>query len=190
MLYVLLAQRGLRVGLTARDPFGKLLAVGLAGALLLQVFVVAGGVTGLIPLTGKALPFLAKGGSSLVANWVMVALLLRISDHAQRRREPGMSPALVAAPQWVDVRRGSPAARCAGRSPSAADVLCAPDLWLSRVGVGCTPLLPHCRGRGRYPQRRAGVAARGCPVRFRTSGLRPAARPLSSAGWENTGGCP
>ncbi|WP_088802128.1 MULTISPECIES: FtsW/RodA/SpoVE family cell cycle protein [unclassified Streptomyces] len=88
MLYVLLAQRGLRVGLTARDPFGKLLAVGLSGALLLQVFVVAGGVTGLIPLTGKALPFLAKGGSSLVANWVMVALLLRISDHAQRRREP------------------------------------------------------------------------------------------------------
>ncbi|MFJ9410390.1 FtsW/RodA/SpoVE family cell cycle protein [Streptomyces sp. NPDC101393] len=88
LLYVLLAQRGLRVGLTARDPFGKLLAVGLAGALLLQVFVVSGGVTGLIPLTGKALPFLAKGGSSLVANWVMVALLLRISDSAQRRREP------------------------------------------------------------------------------------------------------
>lgn len=88
MLYVLLAQRGLRVGLSARDPFGKLLAVGLSGALLLQVFVVAGGVTGLIPLTGKALPFLAKGGSSLVANWLMVALLLRISDHAQRRREP------------------------------------------------------------------------------------------------------
>ncbi|MEU8686366.1 FtsW/RodA/SpoVE family cell cycle protein [Streptomyces sp. NPDC048611] len=88
MLYVLLAQRGLRVGLSARDPFSKLLAVGLSGALLLQVFVVSGGVTGLIPLTGKALPFLAKGGSSLVANWVMVALLLRISDHAQRRREP------------------------------------------------------------------------------------------------------
>ncbi len=88
MLYALLAQRGLRVSLTARDPFGKLLAVGLAGALLLQVFVVAGGVTGLIPLTGKALPFLAKGGSSLVANWVMIALLIRISDSAQRRREP------------------------------------------------------------------------------------------------------
>ncbi len=88
LLYALLAQRGLRVGLTARDPFGKLLAVGLAGALLLQVFVVTGGVTGLIPLTGKALPFLAKGGSSLVANWVMIAVLLRVSDSAQRRREP------------------------------------------------------------------------------------------------------
>ncbi|AJT66357.3 hypothetical protein T261_4718 [Streptomyces lydicus] len=88
MLYALLAQRGLRVGLTSRDPFGKLLAVGLSSALVLQVFVVSGGVTGLIPLTGKALPFLAKGGSSLVANWVMVGLLLRISDTAQRRREP------------------------------------------------------------------------------------------------------
>ncbi|MFJ9851336.1 FtsW/RodA/SpoVE family cell cycle protein [Streptomyces sp. NPDC101150] len=88
LLYVLLGQRGLRVALSSRDPFGKLLAVGLSSALILQVFVVSGGVTGLIPLTGKALPFLAKGGSSLVANWVMVGLLLRISDTAQRRREP------------------------------------------------------------------------------------------------------
>jgi cell division protein FtsW (lipid II flippase) len=88
LLYALLAQRGLRVGLVARDPFGKLLAVGLSSALLLQVFVVSGGVLGLIPLTGKALPFLAKGGSSMVANWLMVALMLRISDSAQRRREP------------------------------------------------------------------------------------------------------
>ncbi len=88
LLYALLAERGLRAGLVARDPFGKLLAVGLSSALLLQVFVVSGGVLGLIPLTGKALPFLAKGGSSMVANWLMVALLLRISDSAQRRREP------------------------------------------------------------------------------------------------------
>ncbi|MEV4439399.1 FtsW/RodA/SpoVE family cell cycle protein [Streptomyces sp. NPDC049577] len=84
MLYALLAERGMSVALRSRDPFGKLLAVGLAAALALQVFVVAGGVMGLIPLTGKALPFLAKGGSSLVANWLMVALLLRISDGAGR----------------------------------------------------------------------------------------------------------
>ncbi|MFI1104599.1 FtsW/RodA/SpoVE family cell cycle protein [Streptomyces melanogenes] len=93
-LYGLFAQRGLRVALLARDPFGKLLAVGLASALLLQVFVVAGGVMGLIPLTGKALPFLAKGGSSMVANWLMVALLIRISDSAQRRHEPIAPPRL------------------------------------------------------------------------------------------------
>ncbi|MFC5724296.1 FtsW/RodA/SpoVE family cell cycle protein [Streptomyces gamaensis] len=87
MLYALLIQRGLSAALHSRDPFGKLLAVGLASVLALQVFVVGGGVMGLIPLTGKALPFLAKGGSSLVANWLLVAVLIRISDSAGRSRE-------------------------------------------------------------------------------------------------------
>ncbi|MER5883329.1 FtsW/RodA/SpoVE family cell cycle protein [Streptomyces sp. NPDC001941] len=86
LVYALLVQRGFSAGLRLSDPFGKLLAVGLAGALGLQVFVVAGGVTGLVPLTGKALPFLAKGGSSLVANWIMVALMVRLSDSAERGR--------------------------------------------------------------------------------------------------------
>ncbi|MFG3284611.1 FtsW/RodA/SpoVE family cell cycle protein [Streptomyces sp. NPDC048111] len=90
-VYALLVQRGLRAALGAHDGFGKLLATGLAAALALQVFVVAGGVTGLIPLTGKALPFLAKGGSSLVANWLMVALLLRISDSGERLRATQLS---------------------------------------------------------------------------------------------------
>ncbi|MGC0417342.1 FtsW/RodA/SpoVE family cell cycle protein [Embleya sp. AB8] len=84
LLFLLLAQRGLRAALTAADPFGKLLAAGLAAVLVLQVFVVAGGVTGLMPLTGKALPFLAQGGSSSTANWLLVALLVKVSDNATR----------------------------------------------------------------------------------------------------------
>lgn len=86
LLYALLVARGYRAALGLRDPFGSLLAVGLAALPALQVFVIAGGVTGLIPLTGMAMPFLAQGGSSVVTNWIIIALLLRISDRA---RTPG-----------------------------------------------------------------------------------------------------
>ncbi|KUO14746.1 FtsW/RodA/SpoVE family cell cycle protein [Streptomyces dysideae] len=83
LLYGLLVERGYRAGLALRDPFGRLLAVGLASIVALQVFVIAGGVTGLIPLTGMAMPFLAQGGSSVVTNWAIVALLIRVSDQAR-----------------------------------------------------------------------------------------------------------
>ena len=83
ILYGLLVERGYRAGLALRDPFGRLLAVGLASIVALQVFVIAGGVTGLIPLTGMAMPFLAQGGSSVVTNWAIVALLIRVSDSAR-----------------------------------------------------------------------------------------------------------
>ena len=87
-LYLLLVARGFRIGFNGSDDFGRLLAVGLSFIIALQVFVVIGGVTRVIPLTGLTTPFLAAGGSSLVANWIIVALLLRLSDsvrHQPRR---------------------------------------------------------------------------------------------------------
>ncbi|MFD4303211.1 cell division protein FtsW [Streptomyces albidoflavus] len=92
VLYGLLVERGFRCGLALEDPFGRLLATGLASIVALQVFVIAGGVTGLIPLTGMAMPFLAQGGSSVVTNWVIVALLIRLSDSA-RRQAPALAEA-------------------------------------------------------------------------------------------------
>ncbi|MET8944784.1 FtsW/RodA/SpoVE family cell cycle protein [Streptomyces sp. NPDC004542] len=92
LLYALLVERGYRAGLALRDPFGRLLAVGLASLLALQVFVIAGGVTGLIPLTGMAMPFLAQGGSSVVTNWAIVALLIRLSDSARRQYDGREAP--------------------------------------------------------------------------------------------------
>lgn len=84
LVYLLIVWRGFKVALVAHDSFSKLLAAGLATVFALQVFVIVGGVTKVIPLTGVTLPFVSSGGSSIVANFVLLALLLLVSDRARR----------------------------------------------------------------------------------------------------------
>ncbi len=102
VLYGVVVERGLRTAVACRDVFGTLLAAGLSISLGLQVFVVVGGVSRLVPLTGLTTPFLAQGGSSLVANWIAVGLLIRISDTARRPDQSGVG--LEDAPTQVVAR--------------------------------------------------------------------------------------
>ena len=89
LIFALLVQRSLRAAIAVRDPFAKLLAGGLAFVFALQVFIIVGGITQLIPLTGITTPFLSQGGSSLLASWMVIALIMRISDTA---RKPAPQP--------------------------------------------------------------------------------------------------
>jgi cell division protein FtsW (lipid II flippase) len=84
LLYGLFVQRGLRTAMLVKDDYSKLLATGLSFMFALQVFVIVGGVSRLIPLTGITTPFLSQGGSSLIASWLLVAVLARLSDAARR----------------------------------------------------------------------------------------------------------
>jgi cell division protein FtsW (lipid II flippase) len=84
LLYGLFVQRGLRTAMLVKDDYSKLLATGLSFMFALQIFVIVGGVTRLIPLTGITTPFLSQGGSSLIASWLLVAVIARLSDAARR----------------------------------------------------------------------------------------------------------
>src|SRR5699024_8214069 len=86
----ILVQRGMRIALASRELFIKMLASGLAFVMCFQVFVVLGGLVRIIPLTGMTTPFLAAGGSALMASWLMIGLLLRMSDNARRPAPPAI----------------------------------------------------------------------------------------------------
>jgi cell division protein FtsW (lipid II flippase) len=92
LLYLVFIERGLKTAVIARDAFPKLLATGLTFVFALQVFVIVGGVTTVIPLTGVTLPFVSYGGSSIVVNFVIVALLMSVSNRAraEERAEGGV----------------------------------------------------------------------------------------------------
>lgn len=99
LVYLLVAARGFKIALLANDGFSKLLATGLTAVFAIQAFVIVGGVTRVIPLTGVTLPFISYGGSSIVANFVLLALLLLISDRARREAaEPIGRAASLGAP--------------------------------------------------------------------------------------------
>ncbi len=97
VIFVLMIGAGLRIAVRAEGAFEKLLAVGLTALLGIQSFVIIAGVTRLLPLTGVALPFVSYGGSSLVANYVLLALLLRVSDSTTKRDEERVEAALASA---------------------------------------------------------------------------------------------
>ncbi len=96
--FLMVIGSGLRIAIRTDQPFEKLLAVGLTTLIGVQAFIIIGGVTRLLPLTGITLPFVSYGGSSLVANYVLIALLLRISDESNRRARKPEVVASVGAP--------------------------------------------------------------------------------------------
>ena len=132
LIYLLFAERGFKIATLADDGFSKLLATGLTAVFALQAFVIVGGVTRVIPLTGVTLPFVSYGGSSIVANFVLLALLLMISQRARdatrRSRQPGGDAGSIDEPAHPTAVRARRAPVRAARSASRPTGRCSmPD---------------------------------------------------------------
>ena len=147
--YLLFAERGFRVAVLADDGFPKLLATGLTAVFALQAFVIVGGVTRVIPLTGVTLPFVSYGGSSIVANFVLLALLLMVSTRRARRGAP------AAGGGRLGMNRAASESVRAGRAP----VRGADRLYVLLVG------LRRRRARGQPREQAAAARAAADPAR-------------------------